>query len=94
VALDHRRAWRVASLKNHAAIDAEPHAPLDLGRIAAPTLVVAGSADPLFGVPHAAALAASIRGARLLVLEGAGHLLLEPDWPAVVEAILLHTAGR
>jgi pimeloyl-ACP methyl ester carboxylesterase len=56
--------------------------------------VVGGTADPLFGAAHAAALAAEIRGSRLLLLRGAGHLLLEPDWPAVADGILLQTTGR
>jgi pimeloyl-ACP methyl ester carboxylesterase len=93
VARDHARATSVASLQNHAAIASGPQAPLDPGRITAPTLVVGGTADPMFGVAHAAALAAEIRGARLVVLDGAGHLLLEPDWPLVAAAILLQTAG-
>jgi pimeloyl-ACP methyl ester carboxylesterase len=94
VARDLARAWSVPSLQNHAVVVSASQAPLDPGRITAPTLVVGGTADPLFGAAHAAALAAEIRGSRLLLLRGAGHLLLEPDWPAVADGILLQTAGR
>jgi 3-oxoadipate enol-lactonase len=43
-----------------------------LGRVRAPTLVVAGSLDPL-GQGRAAAIAAGIPGARLEILADAGH---------------------
>ena len=46
----------------------------DLGRIAAPTLVLAGGADVGTPVAMHEALAAGIPGARLEVLEGAAHL--------------------
>jgi 3-oxoadipate enol-lactonase len=46
----------------------------DLARITAPTLVIAGSADPSTPPAHGAAIAEGIPGARLRVLEGAAHL--------------------
>ena len=46
----------------------------DLARIAAPTLVIAGSADVGTPVAMSEALAAGIPGAKLAVLEGAAHL--------------------
>jgi 3-oxoadipate enol-lactonase/4-carboxymuconolactone decarboxylase len=46
----------------------------DLGRIAAPALVVAGRQDPATPPDHAEAIAAGIGGARLHVLDGAAHL--------------------
>lgn len=45
-----------------------------LHEIAAPTLVIAGGADVAAPVPLAEALASSIPGARLSILDGAGHL--------------------
>jgi len=45
----------------------------DLRRISVPTLVIAGSEDVLVPGFHAEQVAASIPGARLEVLEGAGH---------------------
>jgi pimeloyl-ACP methyl ester carboxylesterase len=63
--------------------------PVDVRRIAAPTLVVHGTEDPLFPLPHGEALAAAIPGARLLVVDGMGHQVPpEPTWPEVVPAIL------
>jgi 3-oxoadipate enol-lactonase len=46
----------------------------DLGRITAPTLVIAGREDPATPPEHAERIAAAIRGARLVVLPGAAHL--------------------
>jgi pimeloyl-ACP methyl ester carboxylesterase len=53
-----------------------------LGRIAAPALVVAGSEDRLVSLEDARALARGIPGADLAVLAGAGHLINveQPDW--------------
>lgn len=45
-----------------------------LRRISAPTLVVAGSADRFTPQAHPEAYAAGIAGARLAVIEGAGHM--------------------
>ena len=63
-----------------------------LGAIAVPTLVIHGSADPLFPLGHGRALADEIPGARLLVLDGAGHVLDPADHETVVRAILDHTS--
>jgi len=46
-----------------------------LGWVTAPTLVVAGAMDGLIPLAHAEAYAAGIPGARLEVIEGAGHML-------------------
>jgi len=51
----------------------------DLARIAAPTLVIAGSADVGTPVAMSEALAAGIPGARLAVIEGAAHLSSAED---------------
>jgi pimeloyl-[acyl-carrier protein] methyl ester esterase len=45
----------------------------DAGRVAAPTLLVQGSADPLMPLAAGTALAAMIPGARLCVLEDCAH---------------------
>ena len=52
--------------------------PLDVHRIAVPTLVVHGAQDPMFPLPHAEALAAAVPGARLLVVDGMGHQVPPP----------------
>jgi pimeloyl-ACP methyl ester carboxylesterase len=45
----------------------------ELGRISVPTLVIAGAEDLLIPLPQAERVAARIPGARLEVLDGAGH---------------------
>ena len=47
----------------------------DVGRVASPTLVIHGSEDRYVPPANARALAEAVPGARLLVLEGAGHLV-------------------
>ena len=66
--------------------------PLDVRRIAVPTLVVHGTRDPLFPLPHGQALARAIPGADLLAVEGMGHQVPPAStWPVVVPAIVAHT---
>lgn len=65
-----------------------------LGEIAAPTLVLHGTADPLFPYGHAEALAREIPGAVLVPLPGMGHQMPPPPtWDTIVPAITRHTAG-
>ncbi len=90
---DLERAGDVAALQNHDVMDQGGQAHPPLSSIATPALVVHGTADPLFPIAHGEALAASIPGATLLVLDGAGHGLDRADWAAVVPAILGHTAA-
>lgn len=93
IRLDIDRARDFAAVQNH---DVLPHgeAPRKpLSAIAAPTLVIHGTADPMFPIEHGEALAEEIPGARLLRLEGAGHGVDRADWESVVEAILEHTAS-
>jgi pimeloyl-ACP methyl ester carboxylesterase len=47
-----------------------------LGEIEAPTLVVAGSADQLTAAKYARFLAKRIADARLVIIEGAGHMMM------------------
>lgn len=66
-----------------------------LGDVAAPTLVIHGSEDPLFPPGHATALLDEIPGAELLLLDGVGHQAPPPStWDVVVPALLRHTAHR
>jgi pimeloyl-ACP methyl ester carboxylesterase len=57
-----------------------------------PTLVIHGTADPMFPLAHGQAVADEIQGARLLPLEGAGHGLQRTDWDTIAHAIARHTA--
>ncbi len=90
---DVERADNVASLQNHdlMAHGDRPHPPLS--SITVPTLVIHGTADPLFPPAHGQVLAEEIPGATLLPLDGAGHGVDRADWPTIVPAILRHTAA-
>lgn len=83
------RSIDVRSMGNHGALDGGPDPAGTLADIAAPTLVIHGTADPLFPLPHGEMLARAIPGATLLTLEGVGHELPPPaTWDEVVPAIL------
>jgi pimeloyl-ACP methyl ester carboxylesterase len=88
---DVARADSVASAQNHMLLDGGQPWRDRLGTIAVPTLVIHGTADALFPVGHGRALADEIPGARLVVLDGAGHVLDPADHDMVVRAILDHT---
>jgi len=89
---DAERANDIEASENHSALpEGEvPRAPLS--SIAAPTLVIHGTADPMFPPEHGQALAEEIPGARLLMLEGAGHGLDRGDWETLARAIVEHTS--
>ena len=88
---DMERARNHASARNHELVDgARPRG--RLSEIAAPTLVVHGTADPMFPAEHGEALAGAIPGARLLLLDGAGHGVEQSDWETLAAAIAGHTA--
>ena len=81
-----------ASQVNHFA--APPGAPVrgELSDITAPTLVLHGTEDPMFGWAHAEALAARIPGAKLVPLPGLGHEHPPPQlWDTVIGELLRHT---
>jgi pimeloyl-ACP methyl ester carboxylesterase len=84
-----------ASVTNHWLVvgsdDGDPHAMAEIDK---PTLVLHGTDDPLFPLPHGEALAAEITGARLIELEGMGHEVPPRAlWDVVVPAIVEHTGG-
>ncbi|CAM5656355.1 alpha/beta fold hydrolase [Streptomyces avidinii] len=88
---DVERANDFAAARNHDSLpDGEPpRAPLS--SIAVPTLVIHGTADPMFPLRHGEALAERIPAAGLLALADAGHGVERTDWPTIVAAILDHT---
>jgi pimeloyl-ACP methyl ester carboxylesterase len=90
---DVERARNIASSENHAALPEGVLPQVRLSSITVPTLVIHGSADPMFPLEHGQALAGEIPGARLLTLDGAGHGVDRADWETIVRAILEHTAG-
>jgi pimeloyl-ACP methyl ester carboxylesterase len=85
------RARNFAAAQNHDALTGGEPARKPLSSITAPTLVVHGTADPMFPTEHGEALAEDITGARLLALEGAGHGVDRADWKTIVAAIVEHT---
>jgi pimeloyl-ACP methyl ester carboxylesterase len=88
---DVERARNFAAAQNHGVLPDDERSREPLSSIAAPTLVIHGTADPMFPLQHGEALAEEIPGARLLPLEGAGHGLDRADWEALAEAIIEHT---
>jgi pimeloyl-ACP methyl ester carboxylesterase len=90
---DVERARDYAAIRNHDAIPDDGRRREPLSSIRAPTLVVHGTADPMFPIEHGAALAEEIQGATLLRLQGAGHGIDRVDWESIVRAILAHTAA-
>ena len=91
---DVARATSIAAtLINHFVLDFDAPAKGGLGDIAAPTLVVHGELDPVFPLPHGKALRDAIPGAKLLVLDRAGHEIPKPLWPTFTKALLTHTAS-
>ena len=88
-----KRASNYRSNQNHVlAIANTPAWRQRLGEIAAPTLVIHGTEDPILPFPHGEAVAAEIPGAKLLPMEGVGHEIPLGEWDIVVPAILEHTA--
>jgi pimeloyl-ACP methyl ester carboxylesterase len=59
-----------------------------LGEITAPTLVVAGTADPLTPHKYGAYLAQHIPDARLVTVEGGGHMMALEQPGVVAEAVV------
>jgi pimeloyl-ACP methyl ester carboxylesterase len=88
---DVERARDFAAGQNHDLMSHGEGSRKPLSSITAPTLVIHGTADPMFPVKHGEVLAADIPGARLLRLEGAGHGVDRADWEPVARAIVEHT---
>jgi pimeloyl-ACP methyl ester carboxylesterase len=64
-----------------------------LASVTAPTLVIHGTADPLVRPEGGKDTAASIPGAKLMMIEGMGHALPIPMWPEIIDAIDKHAHG-
>ena len=90
---DVERARDIAASENHSLIPEGDVPSESISSIAVPTLVIHGTADPMFPLAHGRALAEEIPGARLLTLDGAGHGVDRVDWDPIAHAILAHTGG-
>jgi len=64
-----------------------------LRAVKAPTLVIHGTVDPLVHPAGGKDTAASIPGAKLLMIEGMGHAIPIPMWPEIIDAIDKHARG-
>jgi pimeloyl-ACP methyl ester carboxylesterase len=64
-----------------------------LRTVRAPTLVIHGTVDPLVNPAGGKDTAASIPGAKLLMIEGMGHAVPIPMWPEIIDAIDKHAHG-
>ena len=92
VSRDVSRARNFASAQNHDLLVGDERERGPLSAIAAPALVIHGTADPMFSLGHGEALAEEIPGARLLGLDGAGHGVDRCDWETIIDAVVDHTA--
>jgi pimeloyl-ACP methyl ester carboxylesterase len=64
-----------------------------LASITVPTLVVHGTADPVFPAAHGEALAAGIPGARLVLVDGLGHEVPPAFGADLATLVLAHIAS-
>ena len=91
VRADLARTANPPSLVNHTLQTGDDEPERSVRDIAAPLLVVHGSADPLFPLEHGIALAEAVPGATLVTIEGGGHELHERDWDQILDAVVAHT---
>lgn len=88
------RSTDIAAMANHGMLDPGPEPEGTLADISAPTLVIHGTADPMFPLAHGEALAAAIPDAELLPLDGVGHEVPPArTWDVVVPTLVRHTSG-
>ena len=90
---DVTRARDFAAVQNHDLLPEGEVSSGTLSSITAPTLVIHGTADPMFPMEHSKALADEIPGARLLLLEDAGHGVYRANWERIAGAIIEHTGA-
>jgi pimeloyl-ACP methyl ester carboxylesterase len=78
--------------RHSAAIAATPCWKKELAAVTAPSLIIHGDADPLVPVEAGYDTAASIPGARILIIEGWGHgYPARILWPRLINAIAKHS---
>ena len=73
--LTKRSSWEAFVVEQRALLDGIPQLEPQLARISAPTVIVAGAADRIVPTAAAELLSQQIRGAELVLLRRAGHLL-------------------
>ena len=90
IARAYDRSSCPASANNHFVLGGGEQ-PRPVSEIAAPTLVIHGSEDPMFPLAHGEALAREIPGATLLVIDGMGHEFPRSAWAEALPALIAHT---
>jgi len=89
---DVSRCWYPES-GHGPAVNSSPSRLDRLGEVGARTLVVHGTADPVFPVEHGLALADGIPGADLWLVEGLGHEVPDACLPDLLPRLLEHLGG-
>lgn len=84
----------LAHRKNHGVVVATSYWRDRLKDIRTPTLVMHGTHDYCLPLDHARAMANEIPGAKLIVIEGMGHILSPNSryWQVFADALIAHTA--
>jgi pimeloyl-ACP methyl ester carboxylesterase len=90
---DVERARDFSAAQNHDLLPEGGSSRKPPSSIRASTLVIHGTADPMFPLEHGTALAEEIPNARLMSLKGAGHGVYRADWESIAGAIVEHTAA-
>jgi pimeloyl-ACP methyl ester carboxylesterase len=88
---DVERARDFAAAQNHELLAEGEQPRRPLSAIEVPTLVIHGTADPMFPTEHGRVLADAIPNARLRILEHAGHGIDPSDREKIAHAILEHS---
>jgi pimeloyl-ACP methyl ester carboxylesterase len=81
-------AWRAYASEQRTLVRELPELERRLERIAAPTAIIAGGRDRIVPASATRRLSRQIRGARLQISPGVGHLVPQRDPKRVVDAIL------
>ncbi|WP_047460999.1 alpha/beta fold hydrolase [Rhizobium rhizogenes] len=91
---DVKRARNFVSATNHFMLKGGDTWKNKLSELAAPFLIVHGTADPIFPIEHGELLAETVEGAKFLRLEGGGHEIHPGDWDEIIAAIAAHAGTQ
>lgn len=86
-----KRARNLLSMFNHALLKGGESLYGKEKEIKIPSLIIHGTEDPVLPVQHGEALAKSIPGAKLVLLQGVGHEIPYQEWDTIIDAIMAHT---
>lgn len=84
--------WRGTNFHGHAVVEAEDIRPR-LREVSTRTLVAHGTADPVYPVAHAEALAELVPAARLALIEGLGHELPSGFVATLIDLVIDHASS-